>query len=155
MPEGKKISWDVVTHEHRERSSDWYWTLGTLGVVGAGVSLWFSNGLFAIILLLGAGSIGYLAARGPREHSIHIDEKGIKIDGTLYAFKSIRSFWVEEGVEFPRLFLTTSGVLSPHLAIPLDSPAQGRDVREHLREFVKEEEQETHIGEHLAEIFGL
>ena len=155
MPEEKTIVWEVRTHEHKERSTDWYWTLGTLAVVGAGLSVWFGNGLLAIILLIGAGSIGYLAARGPREHTVRISEKGISIDGTLYTFPTIISFWVEEDTDSPRLFLTTSGILQPHLSLPLDSRSQGNDVRAHLIKYIKEEEQEPHMGEHLAEIFGL
>ncbi|MEK7612630.1 MAG: hypothetical protein AAB449_00575 [Patescibacteria group bacterium] len=155
MPEEKTITWEVHTHEHRERSSDWYWTLGTLGIVGAALAVWFNNGLLAIILLVGAGSIGFLASRGPREHMIRINTRGIIIDGTMYAYPTIHSFWVEEDADPPRLFLTTGGILMPHLALPLDSRAQGDEVRAHLRDYVKEEEQEPHMGEHLAEIFGL
>ncbi|MBX4191962.1 hypothetical protein KW798_00540 [Candidatus Parcubacteria bacterium] len=155
MPEEKHITWEVKTHMHREHSTDWYWALGTFGVVGAGLSIWFGNGLLAIILLVGTLSIGVLAARGPRDHIVRIDTRGISIDGTMYNFSTIHSFWVERDGETPRLFLTTNSLLMPRVSLPLDSHEQGQLVRDHVRDFVKEEEQHPHMGEHLAEIFGL
>lgn len=153
-PQEQGLSWQVTTHEHKERTPDWYWTLGLLILVGAGLSIFFGNILLAVILLLGGGSLGYLVARGPREHTVKLDQKGVVLDGTLYPYKNIHSFWVEEHSE-PRLLLTTSGVLHPQLVIPLLSSARAMSVRSYLRRFLQEEEQRAHLGEHLAEIFGL
>lgn len=155
MPEEKNIAWEVRTHEHREHSNDWYWTLGALAIAGAGLSVWLGNFLLAIIIMVGAGSIGYLSMRGPREHMIHVDVRGLIIDGTRYPFSSILSFWIEQESEYPRLLLTTNAILNPRITIPLDSKEQGEQVRAHLRTYIKEEEQNPHMGEHLAEIFGL
>src|SRR3989344_2146741 len=144
------IVWHVQTHEHRERSSDWYWALGLLALVGAGASIFFGNILLAIILVVGGGSIGYLAARGPREHAVKIDRRGISLDGTLYLYPTVQSFWVEEEVGDPMLFLTTSSILIPHVSVPLDSAAHARQVRSYLRNYLEEEEQWPHFGENLA-----
>ena len=149
------IVWQVVTHEHIERSADWYWGLGILAIVSAGVSIYFSNILFAIILLVGAGSIGVLVARGPREHVVALDKRGISMDGTLYPYQSIRSFWVEPHVEVPRLFITTSSLLHPHIIVPLDSAPHGEEVRRHLLQFAEEIERLPRLSEEVAEIFGL
>ena len=55
------ISWNVITHVHKERTNDWYWALGLVSVVGAGISLWVGDLLFAIIILVGAASLeGFL-----------------------------------------------------------------------------------------------
>lgn len=147
--------WSVVTHEHRERSTDWYWTLAVLALAGIGASIFFSNILLAVIIALGAGSIGYLAARGPREHQVRIDSRGVSIDGTRYPWSAVHSFWVEHESDSPRLFITMRGVLQPQVSLVLDSRAQGDEVRAHLKRFVEEEEQSAHIGERLVEIFGL
>ena len=147
-PQEQGISWHVETHAHRERTPDWYWALGLLALGGAGLSVFFGNLLFAVILLVGGGSIGFLAARGPREHSVRLDQKGVTLDGTLYPFKNIESFWVEEGEE-PRLLVTTSGILHPQLVVPLYSSARAQTARNYLRRFAKEEEQHPHLGEAL------
>ncbi|MDO8518041.1 MAG: hypothetical protein Q7S26_01995 [bacterium] len=149
------ITWHVQTHEHRERSSDWYWALGLLALAGAGASVFFGNILLAIILVVGAGSIGLLAARGPREHAVKIDKRGVSLDGTLYLYPAIQSFWVEEEVGEPTLFLTTNSIVMPHVSVPLDNAAHAGQVRAYLRRYVEEEEQWPHFGENIARLLGL
>jgi len=151
--------WTVSTHEHRERSNDWYWALGLLALVGAGLSLFMGNVLFALIIAIAAGSIGVLSARGPREHVVRLDPRGLSLDGTLYRWDTIDSFWAEpfneeQGLQ-GRLLVTTRGILHPQLVIPLESAVRAGSVRAYARRFAKEEEQEAHIGEYLAELFGL
>lgn len=155
--EGQSISWHVQTHEHRERSTDWYWGLGLGAVAAAGISLFFGNILFAIIIIMGLGSIAVLVARGPREHGVRIDSRGVSLDGTLYRFSSIQSFWIqpEDQMHEARMLVTTSGIFSPQLVIPLGNMTRAQNVRALMRRHAQEQEQEAHLGEHLAEIFGL
>lgn len=159
------ITWSVLTHTHKDRSTDWYWAFGLVAVVGIAASIFFKNYMLAGILAIGMGSIAVLVARGPREHTVRIDKRGVVVDGTRYPFKSIKSFWVEveEELDEPdpdyvrqaRLFLTTSGVLSPHMVVPLDDVAHAAQVRDYLVQHVQEEEQHPHFAEHLADILGL
>lgn len=154
MAEDSGISWRVDTHEHMERSNDWYWGLGLMTLVAAGISVFLGNALFALILLLGAGSLGVLVARGPREHEVKVTQKGLHLDGTLYRWSGVRSFWVEEGRD-PHLLITTQGVLHPQLVIPLLDQNRARNVREYVRKLAAEEEQEPHLGHHVAQMLGL
>ena len=149
------MSWTVISHEHHERSADWYWTLGVGALAVIVISIFFGNLLFAVVIALGSASIGFLAARGPREHTVYIDNRGLSIDGTRYPFSAIHSFWVEHEAEDPRLFMTMRGVLAPHFSLELDDQSQAEVVRTHLKQHVAEEEQGPHVGEHLAQIFGL
>ena len=155
--QGQSISWHVLTHEHRERSADWYWGMGLGAAAAAGVSLFFGNILFALIIAIGIGSIAILAARGPREHSVRLDSRGLSMDGTLYRFSTIRSFWIqpEDQEHEARMLVATSGIFSPQLVIPLGHMTRAQNVRAFMRRHAQEEEQDAHLGEHLAEIFGL
>ena len=161
MPQQEEtISWQVHSRREGERSTDWYWGLGLLALLGAGLSIFFGNILLAIILVVAAGSVGVLAARDPREHTARIDKRGVTIDGTLYPYPSLQSFWVdldEEGASGGqrRLFVTTFGILSPHFTLQLTDRAHAETVRSYLKKFLKEEEQGPHFGEHLAEILDL
>jgi hypothetical protein len=154
-PEESEISWEILTHVHRERTNDWYWALGLIAVVGAALSIWLGNLLFGVLILLCAGSIGALAMRGPREHSVTIDPRGISVDGTLYPYRALKSFWVDGNPEYPRLFITTGGIITPHLALPLDDEHHAQVVHAYLVERLEEVRQEPHFGEHIAEILGL
>lgn len=153
-PQSSGISWVVQTHEHRERSADWFWTLGLLAVVGAGISIYFSNVLLAVILVVGAGSIGFLAIRGPREHTVRIDARGVSIDGTLYQYSSIHTFGIAEGPHEPRLVLTTGSLLAPRIVLSLETTSP-EVVRALLRRYLEEEEQQPIFSESVAELFGL
>lgn len=156
MPEGSdEFSWNVITHEHRERSVDWYWALGVSALLGAVISVFFGNVLLAVIIIIGAGSLGALAARGPREHAVRVDKRGISVDGTLYPYASIHSFWIERETEYPRLFISTTGVLAPHFNFEIHETINIDRLEVFLKQFAKEEEQGPHVGEYLAEIFGL
>jgi len=155
MGDDQEILWTVQTHAHKERTTDWYWGLGVLAIAGAAASVFFGNALLAIIIGIGALSIGFLVARGPREHTVRLHRRGITVDGTLYRYASVQSFWVEHETEHPHLFLSMTGLVTPHFSFPLESESQGEQIRNFLRPLAKEEEQGPHVGEHLAEIFGL
>lgn len=154
MVEDSGISWQVDTHEHRERSNDWYWGLGLITLAVSGISIFLGNTLFAVILLLSAGSLGALIARGPREHEVRVTSKGLSMDGTLYRWSRVESFWVEENHN-PHLLVTTQGLLHPQLVIPVGDLNRARNLREYLRKHSKEEEQEPHLGHDIAQMLGL
>ncbi len=154
MAEDQGIAWHVETHQEQERSTDWYWGLGLLTIAGAGLSIFFGNYLFAAILLLGAGSLGTMVARGPREHEVRVTPRGVTLDGTLYRWQNIDSFWVEEHRE-PHLLVSTKGVLHAQLVIPLLDQTRAQNVRTYARRFAQEEEQDAHLGHHIAQMFGL
>ncbi len=149
------LTWHVSTHEHRGHSVDWYWTFGLITLVGAGACVYFDNFLLALILVLGVGSIIALSIRGPREHSVTINKRGVSLDGTTYPFTALRTFWVEQETETPRLFLTTKSMLVPRIVVPLDNAELGTSVRTYLARHIEEEEQLPHLGENLAEMIGL
>ena len=156
MPSSEQeISWQVASHTLREHSNDWFWGLGAMAIIGAIASVLFGNALLAIIIVLGAFSIGYLALQRPREHSVSIGPRGISIDGTRYPYKSIHSFWVEHTDHTPRLFVSMNGILAPHFSLYLSDTTQGDVVRRYLKRYVSEEEQGPQVGEHIAELLGL
>lgn len=154
-PEGGEISWEVLTHVHRERTNDWYWALGLSAVVAAALSIWLGNLLFGVLILLCAGSIGALAMRGPREHNVTIDPRGLSVDGTLYPYRALKSFWVVDDPEYLRLYITTRGIITPHMMFPLESQEHAQVVHAYLVDRLEEVEQEPHIGEHIAAMLGL
>lgn len=160
MTEDSGISWRVDTHEHQERSNDWYWGLGLIGLAGASLAVFFGNSLFAVIILLGLGSLWVLVARGPREHEVRVTSRGLHFDGTLYRWSSVESFWVEDERALPpgeqaHLLVTTQGILHPQLIIPIGDNNRARNLREYLRRHSTEEEQEPHMGHHVAQMLGL
>lgn len=155
MPQDQELSWQVASHSGRERSNDWYWGLGAIAIVGAIGSILFGNALLAIIIGLGAFSLGYLTMQKPREHTVSVGPRGVSVDGTRYPYRSIRSFWVEKNEHHNRLFVTMTGVLAPHLSLYLADTLEADEVRRYLKKYVPEVEQGPQLGEHLVDLFGL
>lgn len=160
------IRWHILTHEHRDRSVDWYWGFGLAAVVGIIFSIYFSNILLAIIIAMGTFSVMFLTIRGPREHEVHLHKRGVSLDGTMYPYRTLHSFWVAveesplelEEEEFdPRalLYISTNSYIHPRIVVPLDDINHAGEVHEYLSNFMREEEHEPHLGDHLAELFGL
>ena len=160
----EEIGWRVQTHEHKEHSADWYWGVGLATLLGAAVSIYFGNILLAAIIVIAIGLLALLAIRGPREHEVLINGKGVHIDGTLYRYNNLQSFWVCYDEPLPQyaqerqpriwLALTTNGYIHPQITVPLDSFDHGNMVREYLLHFIEEQEQHPHFAEHLAELLG-
>ena len=159
MAQGEGIAWIVHTHEHKERGTDWYWGLGLAALAGIALSVFLGNMLLAFIIAIAAGSIGTLAARGPRTHWVRVDSRGISMDGTLYRYDALRTFWVEpfdaDNRLYGRLLVSTTSYVAPQLVIPVEEPMRAAALNTYLKKFMAEEEQQPHLGEHLAELFGL
>ena len=154
--ENSVVEWDGQTHHHMERSTDWFWTLGLISVVTAGLSIWFNDVLFSIIIIIAAITIGVIASRIPRDLHVHIDENGIHIDRDQYQYKIIRSFWIRtEFIPSPRLHIATNNIIHPNIALTIPTDELAEQVRSKLLQHsVKEEEHHTG-GTMIADLLGL
>jgi hypothetical protein len=152
MAQEAGISWKVNTHEHFDRV-DWYWTLGVSTFIAVALCFYFSNYLLALILIIGAGSIGYLTARGPREHMVRIDNRGIIIDGTLHPYASITAFGITDEPHRRHLVVMTTGILASRIVAPIEG-INPEVVRMTLRHHVEEVDVEPQLFESIAEILG-
>jgi hypothetical protein len=149
-----RLLWHAPTHEGTPRSTDWFWALGIVALSGAILSVLLGNILLAIIILLGAFMLGLLAARPPRDCEVELSPAGVRIDHSLYPYRSLRSFWVaEEEGRLPHLILSTSSLIDPQLVIPVLHDDAMR-VREYLRPRLKEEEQQESFFSRVGEALG-
>lgn len=129
----KEFSWHTHEYPHKEKTQDWFWVLGIVAVAGAITSIIFGNILFAIVIIIGAFVIALSAARKPQTVNVGIDEKGVRIESTLYPFKSLKSFWVdEEHRDGARLILVSQKMIMPYVVVPVAHD----DIKE-LREFLE------------------
>lgn len=157
MPDATPIlSWQAPTHEFTERSPDWFWALGLLGIAGAVTAILFSNYLLALIIGLGAVCMAILALRPPKLCQIDISEIGIRVDHALYPMRSLRNFWVDEvSRETPQLIVATDSLLNPVLVLPLEAHVSPAKVKTEMLKLLPEEEQYESMFSHIAGLFGL
>ncbi|HEX8993780.1 MAG TPA: hypothetical protein VF803_00845 [Candidatus Paceibacterota bacterium] len=148
------LHWTTPTHLGVERSVDWFWALGVIALFGAIIALWLGDTLFAAIIVLAAITIGMIATRPPREHDVMLYEGGFVLDHAVYPFSSLESFWIEEGGDLPKLYLSTSALLHPHITLYLPSSDYIDEVRDFLEMYEVKEEVRHSAGTILAHMFG-
>lgn len=154
MPEQTgTLRWSAYEHEHIERGSDWYWALGVIAVSAALTAVLFSNVLFAILILVAAGTIGLTASRPPELHEFELSDKGIRIGNDFHPYDSIISFWVDEELESPLLLVDTTTFMSPNLIIPIGDMTP-ESVRSYLRPYAAETPMKEPLSHKILEFFG-
>ncbi|MFA6158543.1 MAG: hypothetical protein WC763_02860 [Candidatus Paceibacterota bacterium] len=132
----KEFSWHTHEYVHREKTQDWFWALGIVAAAAAITSVIFGNILFAIVIVIGAFVIALFAARKPNVVSVEVNDKGVLIEKTLYPFKSLKSFWIDEDHrDGARLILVSQKVIMPYIMVPV-----AHDEIDMLRAFL-----ETHL----------
>ncbi len=147
------LEWEALEYHHIEKTSDWFWGLGLLAILGIGISIFFSNILFAAVILLGAGTLALFGARPPHMMQFAITDRGIVIGKNLYPYGTLDSFWViDDSQTHPQLLVKSKKVLMPLIVIPI-AHVKPSDVRERLLDALPEEEHREPLSEKLLQIF--
>lgn len=148
------ISWEAFEHQHIEKTSDWYLALGIIAFVAAGVSVFFGNILFAIVIALGAAVMALVSMRQPSIILFAITPRGVRVDNRLHPYAALASFCIdEESPSGPQLILRSRGMLSPLLVIPLPSEAV-EEIDDALAGRLPEEHLEESLSHRLLEFLG-
>ena len=149
-----RISWQIEEYSHREKTPDWYWALGIIAIAGAITAIICHDVLFAIIIVLGAISTGYYAAREPDVINVSIDEDGITIKGYVYEYSKLKGFAVEEHTMGNKLLLETSRAVIPQISISLPDEIEVEALRELLKTRIKEKNLTEPVGHRIMEHMG-
>lgn len=150
-----EFSWDTLEYEHREKSTDWYWALGILVVVGAIIAFLTKNLLFGFLILMGGFLIGLFAGKRNDPISIEISMRGIVIDGRPINFSNISAFWMYRnpfGVR--KLILKTGRNLAPMVSLPIPDDIRAADLHAFLIEQIPEQELKESFVDLLLERVG-
>ena len=143
------IRWQALEYERRERSSDWFWGLGLLMIVGSILSLIFGNFLLAIIILLGGGILLKQNKSEPMMIDFEAGPEGIKAGRTFYPYKNLDSFWITtEGT--PKLLLESKRSFLPLIDLPLGG-TDPKTLYNYLSKKLKAEEHEKSFINVLAD----
>lgn len=146
------LRWSADEHHHVERTSDWFWALGVIAIATSITAIIFSNILFAVLIIVAAATMGLIARTPPRTVEFEISDAGVRVDGFLYEYKKIVSFWVEKD-ESPLLLIDTVKFMSPNVIIPIEGIAP-ESVRERLLPHAKEVEMREPLAHKIVEFFG-
>lgn len=149
------LSWKIEEYVHREKNPDWFWALGVIAIAGAAIAVVYHDPLFALFIIIGACILGYYAAREPKIIDIAITEEGIQIKDSLYAYKKLKGFSIDEHKMGNQLMIESDRIITPLISIPLPSSIEPTTVIQILEGKVphKEDlkEHPTHrIMEHIG-----
>ena len=151
------FSWITPEYEDRPRSRDWYWWVGTIGVIGAGASIWFTNYLLGGLLLLATFLVIAFSGREPRDHEITVSSQGIMVDDKMYDIKSIDSFWIAEPTgdrQFARLIIHQKFAPSTLHTYLIAEDVDITSLQQFLLQFISEKEvKESKTMSQLEDLF--
>ncbi len=147
------IEWEDFEYEFRHKTSDWYWVVGIIAVSVAVAAIFFGNVLFAILILLGAFTLSLHAARHPAIVHYELNKKGVVSGKTMYPYKTLESFWVEDRDHNPRILFKSKKLLMPFIIIPLGS-VMPDTARAYLEQYLKEEEHLEPLLQKIMEYLG-
>jgi hypothetical protein len=150
---GQEYEWEALEYHHIEKTSDWFWGLGLLAIVSIGISIFFSNILFAAVILLGAGTVALFGARPPHMMHFSVTARGITIGKNLYPYGTLDSFWVvDDPHTHPQLLVKSKQLLMPLIVIPI-THVNPSDIRDRLLDELPEEEHHEPLSEKLLQFF--
>jgi len=86
------ISWSAPAHIHKERSIDFFWTIGLITLVSVVVAIIYHNYIFAIFLVLSGVMLIVVNFNEPEEVNYEINTKEFKIGREKYEWKRVKGF---------------------------------------------------------------
>lgn len=151
------FEWEGTEYRFEDKSADWYWALGIIATALAIAAVLFNNILLALLVVVGAVTVGIHAARHERIHRFRITPDGIAIDSNFYAFRNMLSYSVLEYADEtlpPSLSLKTKHFLAPHLLIPIHDH-DPVEIYEYVGTHLPEGRHEHSKMDRLVELFRL
>ena len=148
------LTWATHEYYHSPKTSDWFWALGIVAAACVFISVLLGNILFAVFIALAAFAVSLYAARRPKQISVEINQKGIRVNDTLFPFAHIKEFALAIDIRSPVLVVTIDKLLMPHILIPLGE-IDPEIVRATLSPRPKEGHYQEPLSIKLFDAFGL
>lgn len=150
-----KLEWNAEEYTYREKTNDWYWTIGAVTVGLLVLSYFLDNFLFAVISVIGGFSIALLGSKKPSTLNFKITEKGIQIEDKIYIYENIDSFCINDDIEYePRLFAKMKAGFLSVIILPVHEE-DAEIIKDFLKKHLKEEEVQESFTSILMRLIGV
>lgn len=114
------IEWLAPEYNHKERSNDWFWTIGLVTIIACILAIYFGNYVFAIFLFISGASLILFSLRHPPDVAYKIETKGLTMGKDFYEWKNIKSFNMKNTDDTDaKLLIETKKYLLPVYTIPV------------------------------------
>ena len=149
-----RLEWDAHEYEHKERGSDWFWSVGILSVALAIVCIIFGNIILALLILVAAFALTLFINRPPEHTHVVIDERGITRGKIQYPFETLKSFYIDDEHSHPKILLRSRKVFMPIIIVHMSKDTDVDDLHNALSEFLEEDFHSLPFVERILEYLG-
>ena len=149
----KKLEWQALEHVYYEKTGDWYWGVGIVGVTAAILALIFGNAIFALLLLIATATIIIHAAHVPKIVKVEIMPNGVRVGSDYYAYSQLKGFSLDEEHNPPILVLDSKAFLRPDIRIFIEDKSP-EEIRDFLLDHLDEKYHEPAFTEALIHYLG-
>jgi uncharacterized membrane protein YwaF len=150
-----EFSWTTKEYEHRKKSTDWYWALGIITIVGSAIAFFTSNLLLGFLIFLGGFMIGIFATKKPDSVQVVITKGEFIVNKMTIPFTSIISFWMYRNpFGTKKLILKTRKNFNTIVSIPVDEDVSANELHTFLSQYFEEQELEETFTDIISERIG-
>lgn len=132
------IYWQTEEYEHNEKTVDWFWIIGIIGITLAIIAIIFNSILFSVLIVVMTFSIIVFGNKEPHLLDCEINKKGVRVDKTFYPYTNLEAFNVSDGPS-PKLILKSAKTLMPLITIPIGQ-VYPDDIVSSLEDKIKHDE---------------
>lgn len=149
----EKIEWTAPEYIHTQKTTDWYWIVGIVTLTIAIISIVLNNIIFALLIIIGMGTLCMYASREPRRVPIEISPAGVRIGGYFYPYDNLDSFWVETNDAYPRVIFKSQKKMMLYITALIEN-VDPDEIKNMLVTHLKEEYHTEPLLEKLLIYFG-
>jgi hypothetical protein len=130
-----KVEWDALEYNHKERSVDWYWSVGLITIVVCVIAIWTKSYVFGIFLLIAGASLVLFSIRHPQKVNFSIETSGLTMGKDKYEWSRIKGFDIKKGEDISKLLIETNKHFLPVYTIPIPNDLVP-EVKESLQKII-------------------
>ena len=132
------IEWEAYESLHGERTIDWFWGVGLVGVIIGVIAILLGNILLAVLAIIGTVTVVLTALKHPDLNYYALTPRGVIEANTLYLWSDLDVFWVQE-TDPPILLIRSRRDTLPLLDLPLPETADTQIVHDFMFQYIDDE----------------
>ena len=147
------ISWETAEHAYNEKTSDWYWIVGIVGLTIAILAWLFGNALLGGVMIVGTLTIMLHGAKRPRIIRVELNGNGVRIGSHFHPYNQLKAFSLDEESDPQVLVLDIKSPLLRDVHLFLHD-ISAENVRQFLLDHLDEKYHEPSFAEGLIHYLG-
>lgn len=144
------FAWKAKEFEDFEKTNDWFWGVGLLALVSAGICFWQGAVSFGIFILVAGFTMILFGNVKHTEHSVLITDEGLMIDQNKFLWKDITGFSIIDDPKSTfdkKVLFETKRPINPVVSLPIN---RSNINPEALKNFLLSKTEEKELRESLS-----